>query len=103
MMGRGTTVRVLSTWFFFKSAQMIQLLVHGVKVGGPARKPAEGEEAGGEGELAKGGGTSKLVPVIFDAFIRKAHHTARFPLTLAFLRLTCCAHLSHWLDDSHDQ
>ena len=82
---------------------MIQLLVHGVKVGGPARKPAEGEEAGGEGELAKGGGTSKLVPVIFDAFIRKAHHTARFPLTLAFLRLTCCAHLSHWLDDSHDQ
>ena len=85
----------------FKVSTNYSTLSSRVEVGGPARKPGEGEEAGGEGELA--GGEPKLVPVIFDAFIRKAHHTARFSLTFALLRLTCCAHLSHWLNDSHDQ
>ena len=85
-----------------KSAQIIQILVHGSKLVDQHENRGRGEEAGGEGELATGG-TYKLIPVIFDAFIRKAHHTARFPLTFALLRLTCCAHLSHWLNDFHDQ
>ena len=87
----------------FKVSTNYSTLSSRVKFGGPARKPGEGgKRRGREGKLARGG-TPKLVPVIFDAFIRKAHHTARFPLTFALLRLTCCAHLSHWLNDSHDQ
>ena len=98
----GTTVRVLSTWFIKVSTNYSNLSSR-VKVGAPARKPGKG--GGGRGVRAnwQRGETYKLIPVIFDTFIRKAHHTARFPLTFALLRLTCCAHLSHWLNDSHDQ
>ena len=87
----------------FKVSTNYSTLSSRVKVGGPARKPEKG--GGGRGVRAnwQRGETYKLIPVIFDAFIRKAHHTARFPLTFALLRLTCCAHLSHWLNDSHDQ
>ena len=90
----------------FKVSKNYSTLSSRVKVGGPARKPEKrGGGGGGGGGRAnwQRGETYELIPVIFDAFIRKAHHTARFPLTFALLRFTCCAHLSHWLNDSHDQ
>ena len=89
----------------FKVSKNYSTLSSRVKVGGPARKPEKRGGGGGGGVRAnwQRGETYELIPVIFDAFIRKAHHTARFPLTFALLRFTCCAHLSHWLNDSHDQ
>jgi len=87
----------------FKVSTNYSTLSSRVTVGGPARNPGGGGRRQGVRANWQGGKTPKLVPVIFDAFIRKAHHTAGFSLTFALLRLTCCAHLSHWLNDSHDQ
>ena len=102
MMGRGDNSTCPLHLIHLKSAQIIPLLVLGSNLVGQHENRGRG--GGGEGVRASWqGGTPKLVPVIFDAFIRKAHHTAGFSLTFAFLRLTCCAHLSHWLNDSHDQ
>ena len=43
------------------------------------------------------------LPVILDTSIRKAHDTAWFALSFAFLCFTSCTHLPHWLNNGYQK